>query len=167
MDFTQQAFRDFYESTARPLWGYLSRASGDPSLADDLLQESYMRFLSAENTPKDPEHCRHYLFRIASNLLIDHFRQSQRVKAGLTDTLSNIESDWREISNSDFYKFFNQLSPGERQLLWLAYVEGLSHREIGDVLSLKENSVRPLLFRARKKIANILQRHGLITPRKE
>lgn len=166
MGFTEQAFRDFYESTARPLWGYLSRACSDPSLADDLLQESYLRFLSAENIPKDPEHCRHYLFRIASNLLVDHFRQSRRIQTGLTDALSDTGSDRREISSSDFYKFFNQLSPGERRLLWLAYVEGFSHREIGNVLSLKENSVRPLLFRARNKIAGLLRRHGLIPPRR-
>jgi RNA polymerase sigma-70 factor, ECF subfamily len=40
-------FRAFYERTARPLWAYLSRISGDPHKADDFLQEAYYRFYRA------------------------------------------------------------------------------------------------------------------------
>ena len=42
-----ERFAAFYERSARPLWAYLARVSGDPSLADDLMQESYVRFLCA------------------------------------------------------------------------------------------------------------------------
>src|SRR5690242_10226093 len=66
-------FAAFYERSARPLWAYLARVSGDPALADDLLQESYIRFLAAD-TPQDGEvAARRYLFRIATNLLRDHW----------------------------------------------------------------------------------------------
>ena len=43
----EQAFRVFYEKTSRPLWSYLSRISGNAALAEDLMQESYYRFLRA------------------------------------------------------------------------------------------------------------------------
>ena len=70
------AFAAFYERSARPLWAYLVRASSDAALADDLMQESYVRFLCAERAPSlndDGEvSARLYLFRIATNLLHDH-----------------------------------------------------------------------------------------------
>jgi hypothetical protein len=70
-----ETFAGFYERSARPLWAYLARVSGDPALAEDLMQESYVRFLCA-STPKDGEvAARRYLFRIASNLLRDHWRR--------------------------------------------------------------------------------------------
>ena len=44
---TEEAFRTFYELTARPVRVYLARMTGDDRLADDLLQETYYRFLRA------------------------------------------------------------------------------------------------------------------------
>ena len=65
----EDAFRLFYERTARPVWAYLSRMSGDARLADDLLQETYYRFLRADVTHESDAHRRNYLFRIATNLV--------------------------------------------------------------------------------------------------
>src|ERR1700756_2075190 len=68
-------FAAFYERSSRPLWAYLARVSGDPSLADDLMQESYVRFLCASSPCDGEVESRRYLFRIASNLLRDHWRR--------------------------------------------------------------------------------------------
>src|SRR5277367_1867757 len=69
------AFAQFYERTARSLWAYLARVSGDPALADDLMQESYVRLLCAPRADEGEIVCRRYLFRIATNLLRDHWRR--------------------------------------------------------------------------------------------
>src|SRR5258708_1882241 len=70
-----QAFAPFHGRTARPLWMYLARVSGNRALADDLLQECYLRFLSAARWTDGEAACRSYLFRIATNLLRDHWRR--------------------------------------------------------------------------------------------
>ena len=74
---SEEAFRAFYELTSRPVWLYLARITGDRRLADDLLQETYYRFLRATTTFESEDHRRNYLFRIATNLAHDNRRRSR------------------------------------------------------------------------------------------
>src|SRR5436305_14336160 len=73
----REAFRVFYGRTSRSLWAYLLRISRRPDVADDLLQESYCRFLAATLPKMDAAESRSYLFRIATNLLHDRWRRKE------------------------------------------------------------------------------------------
>jgi RNA polymerase sigma-70 factor (ECF subfamily) len=53
------------------------------------------------------------------------------------------------------------MKPRERELLWLGHVERFSHKEIARIMDLKPGSIRLLLFRARKKLAEKLREAGL------
>ena len=162
-----ERFALFYQRSARPLWAYLARVSGDPSLADDLMQESYVRFLCA-SSPSDGEvESRRYLFRIASNLLHDHWRRPGTTSIDdlpenlffTADTSSQMDSQmdsWALLAPA-----MARMRPRERQLLWLAHAENYSHTEIAQITGLATTSIRLLVFRARRKIARILQRQHL------
>ena len=151
-------FAAFYERSARPLWAYLARVSGNAALADDLLQESFVRFLSADH-PNDGEvSARRYLFRIATNLLRDHWR---RPRTASLEEIPEERFHARDHSAAcDSKAWLGQalktMRPRERQLLWLAYAEGYSHREIAEITGLASASIRLLLFRARRKVARLL-----------
>ena len=153
-------FAAFYERSSKPLWAYLARASGDPSLADDLMQESYVRFLCAD-APSDGEVAsRRYLFRIASNLLRDHWRRPRTLPL---DDLPPERSAARDTSAQTDSRLtlspaLAQLRPRDRQLLWLAHAENYSHREIAEITGLAAPSIRLLLFRARREMARLLKK---------
>lgn len=164
----EDAFRLFYERTARPVWAYLSRMSGDPRLADDLLQEAYYRFLRANVTHESDAHRRNYLFRIATNLVRDMRRRPRVHETRLAD--GNDETDQTDprsadaangvVRRLDLARSMARLKPRERDLLWLAYAQGSSHKEIAETLGLKAASIKLLLFRARRRLAGLLREGG-------
>jgi RNA polymerase sigma-70 factor (ECF subfamily) len=155
----EDAFRVFYERTARPVWAYLSRMTGDARLAEDLLQETYYRFLRAGAAHDNDAHRRNYLFRIATNLVHDHRRQPRVDRVAMTDDVARVEGDVaaRAAARVDVGRAMARLKPRERDLLWLAYANGSSHQEIADVLGLRKTSIKFLLFRARRRLATFLR----------
>lgn len=154
----RDAFAGFYERSARPLWAYLARVSGDPALADDLVQESFVRMLGSA-TPLDGEvHAKRYLFRVATNLLRDYWRKP---KASSIEDLPEGVFANESRNGADAQMMLEprllQLRPRERQLLWLAHAEGYSHKEIAEIMGLRSPSIRLMLFRARHRLAELLK----------
>jgi RNA polymerase sigma-70 factor (ECF subfamily) len=155
----EDAFRAFYDRTAGPLWGYLSRISGNRQVADDLLQEAYYRLLKVRVAFENDTHRRNYLYRIATNLVRDAKRGARPLfdeKVEMTG-IPAAEGPASPEQRADVRRALGRLKPRERALLWLAYAQGASHSEIADVLSLKTGSIKLLLFRARRKLAGLLQ----------
>lgn len=159
----EDAFSAFYERTARMLWAYLSRVTGDAQLADDLLQEAYFRFLRSGARLESEAHRRNYLFRIATNLLRDAHRRRRAPEVTLEgrEDGSELPADDDEADRTarsvDLRRAMALLKPRERELLWLAYAEGASHGEIAAATGLKSASIRQLLFRARRRLAGLLK----------
>jgi len=160
----EDAFRVFYDRTARPVWAYLSRMTGDPRLADDLLQEAYYRLLRARVVHESDAHRRNYLFRIATNLVHDlrrrrHVDDTPLGEAGAAEHADPRSADLaaNAARRVDLGRAMTRLKPRERDLLWLAYAQGSSHQEIADALGLKRSSIKLLLFRARRRLATLLR----------
>jgi RNA polymerase sigma-70 factor (ECF subfamily) len=166
----EKAFAAFHQRTARAVWAYLARASGDAALADDLLQESYLRFLGARPRKDDEETRRRYLFGIATNLLRDHWRRPQTAALEEVPEAALIAADRRDAERMDSQALlgpaFARMKARERQLLWLAYAEGCTHREIAHITGLRVTSIRILLFRAKNRLARLLRETALEPGRK-
>lgn len=159
---TEDAFRSFYELTARPLRVYLGRMVQDDRLADDLLQESYYRFLRSTLAFESDEHRRRYLYRIATNLVHDHRRRPniEVAAAPIADAhppFSDPHLADRAARRIDLQRAMARLKPRERSMLWLAYAMGWSHEEIAAAIGVKAASLKPMLHRARQRLANMLR----------
>lgn len=155
---SQGEFEAFYQRSARQLHGYLCRLTRDPATADEILQEAYIRMINAPGL-EEPQR-KAYLYKTATNLLRDRWRRLKR------------EKEWSELDgfreefhqnfdlSLDVSAVFEKLPARERAVLWLAHVEGLSHREIANVIGCKEKSVRVMVFRARENAKNLLRKAG-------
>ena len=150
----ERAFQEFYQETAGALRAYAVRVLGNVTPADDIVQEAYLRFLRAPPATAEPRRLRAFLFLIASNLIADHYRQRRRERAAPEECLDGAATSDPDVRlRVDMGRVFERLTPRQRQLMWLAYVEGAEHREIASALGLGERSVRVLLSRARGKLA--------------
>jgi RNA polymerase sigma-70 factor, ECF subfamily len=164
----EDAFRALYDRTARALWAYLSRITGSPDLADDLLQETYYRFLRARVLYESDAHRRNSLFRIATNLARDGHRRGLRGRfVGLAgdEVRADVDVAADTERRTDLSRAMARLRPREREMLWLAYAQGSNHRDIAGTLGVKTESVRLLLFRARRKLAELLRNDRTVTTR--
>lgn len=167
----EAAFTDFYARTAGPLGGYLRRLTGNTAVAEDLVQEAYLRFLSLTRVPDTDDHRRNYLFRIGTNLARDFFRGAQRDLGFREKSRAEPEArpgaSWQgadsPFDGGELRGVLARLSTRDRELLLLAYVEGLTHKEIGAITGLMCASIKPLLFRARRRFATAMREAG-ITP---
>jgi RNA polymerase sigma-70 factor (ECF subfamily) len=158
----EDEFRLLYDRTSRALWVYLYRLTRDAHAADDLLQDTYYRFLRTPGQYESEQHERNVLYRIATNLVRDRrrrFRPTVSIEepagaalAGPTDAV-HATGD-----RTDVRRALAQLKDRDQQLLWLAYAEGSSHEEIAASLGLRTGSIKTLLFRARQRLAALLPR---------
>ena len=156
-------FEAFYRKTAGKIWSYIYRMTGDPATADDLLQKTFFKFLRSNPAIADEDHLRRYVYKTATNLAFDHFREVKRdrvIAAAEMPPPDDYRADRGELRH-DMMRVFGELKPQERALLWLAHVEGSSHEEIGEALGVKEKSVKVMLFRARKRLGALLSKKGL------
>jgi len=152
-------FRALYQEMYPRLWSYVHRMVPDRAQCEDHVQESFFRFLRSAPSKLSDADRRSYLYKIATNLMKDAWRGKQSEEKWLaeqgddepmSDTASGI------AAGIDINRAMALLSPGQQSLVWLAYVEGYEHKEIADIVGVKPTSVRVLLMRARKRLAEYL-----------
>jgi RNA polymerase sigma-70 factor, ECF subfamily len=157
----EPTFEAFYRKTAGGIWSYIFRLTGDAAMADDLLQKTFFRFLRSNPSIADEDHLRRYVYKTATNLVFDHFRETKRDRMRVFEWMPAEARPDRSDLRHDMSRVFAELKPQERALLWLAHVEGNSHEEIAEAIGVKPASIKVMLFRARKRLGEMLTKKGL------
>lgn len=155
----QTRFLALHGRMNEPLRRYVARTLGRSEGVEDILQEVWLKALSRD-LPAEPDAARAYLFRMASNLVVDVWR---RGKVRQTEAASLPEAAMDGVDSGlglDLTRVFNRLGLRDRQLVWLAYVEGADHDAIGAALGLGVGSVRVMLHRAKARLAEAMRAAG-------
>ena len=152
---------DIYQRTIRPLYGYVSRrVGGNAALAEDLVQETWMRALDTWPTRGMPDQPLAWLIRVAHNTLVSHFR---RVRPGSVDLAHvDLEAPTLAPDSPDAAVMvswaLSRIRRSHAELLEAFYFDGKSVREIARERSMSERGVEGRLRRARIKLKKVLDR---------
>lgn len=147
------SFESVYERHFAPLFRYVHRWTRDRDAAEDVVQETFVRYLLS--TVPESE-ARPWLFRVASNLLRDDRRRYLRRRrlglkwaSGRTEMPESNEPD-RAIETARVGDALRSLEERDRMML-LMREEGCSYHEIAEVVGVAPTSVGTLLARALRR----------------
>ena len=157
----EATFAAFHARCAGALRAYVYRVIGNSPDVEDIVQEAFLRMLRSDVPADDEEHLRRYLYRVASNLIVDRWRK-RKFEEGSEMRQEPATPKARYEDDAAIAKIFSELKSRDRALLWLAYVEGESHAEIASSLGVGRNGVKVMLFRARRRLRDLLQARGLL-----
>jgi RNA polymerase sigma-70 factor (ECF subfamily) len=150
-----------YRETIRPLYRYVSRrVGGDISLAEDLVQETWMRALDDWPGKRIPDNPLAWLLRVAHNALVSHFR---RLRPEQIDTVFlDIEDPKFSTASPDVAAVIgwgmSRLRRPHAEILEAFYFDGQSIEEIAKAREISERAVEGRLRRARAKLKKKLDR---------
>ena len=156
----QQRFASLVDALTADLYRYAVWLSRDPSVADDLVQETLLRAWKSLDSLRDEKAAKRWLITI---LRRENARRFERIRPDLVDVDEVAEYDQRlavkdeSTDIADLRAALMQLDEAYREPLVLQVHLGFSTREIADTMDLTEGAVLTRLFRARKKLRTILE----------
>jgi putative glutamine amidotransferase len=136
----------------------LRRIVGDPALAEDLCQETLVRAWRVAPRDLPAERLRAWLHRTATNLAFDELRRrARREEVGYDDALTGAGATDASVAGADVRDALGALTPHQRLVLLLRFEQGLSLRELGEILDIGEDAARKRVARAREAFAEALR----------
>jgi RNA polymerase sigma-70 factor (ECF subfamily) len=130
------------------------------TLADDLVQETLAKALRKSGQLRDPNAGEAWLYSILSNCYNDHFRRLRVTEEIDNNTLTHDFTPEKESSQQEIVhkvrSAIAKLSEGQRQVVTLVDIQGLSYVEVAQVLNVPIGTVMSRLCRARNALKDLL-----------
>ena len=136
---------------------YATRMTSDANLADEVVSIVFERLIRSLHQGKGPKkNVKSYLYRMVHNAIIDESRSLNRLTEIHPDSLVSADTAQTSLDQSNREEMIvaalNQLTPDQRVCILLRFVEGLTMRETGEVMSKTTNSIKTLQGRALRRL---------------
>ncbi|MFL6237731.1 MAG: RNA polymerase sigma factor [Thermoanaerobaculia bacterium] len=168
----EAALNELIGRKTKPLIQLCQRILGDAEEARDVVQVTFFKVWESRRKFDDRWSPNTWIYRIASNLAIDHLRSRrsrERSQEPVRQHLRQVADtrairDLSRLQQSEVAAIFRDLSTGlsekQRMVFLLREIEGLSSPEVAEILDCRESTVRNHLFNARKHLRKeLLQRY--------
>ena len=140
----RQLIYSWYEQYKNGIFRFALSILKDPHLAEDVLQETYLRLLSGKYAV-EPEKAQAWLYRVARNLCYDLLRRRKREEA-------EPEQPFHWDGDYGYLELIAPLSRKEQEIVTLKIVGRLTHREIGGIMGMTEQAVKKRYERAIRQL---------------
>lgn len=146
-----------YETIVRayqdPVWRFLRYLVTDPDLAHDLAQETFLRLHTKLASYRFRSRFSTWLFQVARNLAIDELRRRGRRDALTAALRPRLDRPGPDL-HAELEHALADLSPKLREALLLIEVGGFTYREAGELLGVREGTVKSRVFHARRQVTS-------------
>lgn len=171
----ERAFEEFYMKYRSPLYSYFSAHATSVSLAEELLQETFLKIAQNSASFAFESKVSTWLWSIARNKMIDHWRSAQHQQETLSESLISEDGEMEdvaaELESAEFLliqqaqtkaveECLDELARNQKDAVLLRSHSELTYEEIARALSLSVSAVKSLLVRAKDKLMNCLKRGG-------
>ncbi len=167
-DRDEVAFSQLYERVRKPVFSFIYRMVGNQALADDLLADVLFQVWESASQFRGESKAMTWLFTIARNRVISHLRKRSHEQLD-EDKMGEMEdpspSPSTILSDQERQKIMlgllERISVEHREVLLLAYYQGMSLKEMSEVLDCSETTIKSRMFHARTKLRWHMERLGL------
>ena len=146
---------DLFARHRRDVYRYLVRMTGQRDVADDLVQDVFLRVVRALGNGGAIGHERGWVFSIARSVLVDRHRDRQRSPT-MVDEVAEPSKDGTQALAIGLSQSLARLADADREMFLLKEVGGLSYQEISSKCGCTVESVRSRLHRTRSALRALL-----------
>ncbi len=162
--FSSSALIEIYDLYSPAIYKYALRQLGDPDSAEECVSETFTRFLHAIQRGGGPEqYVKAYLYRIAHNWITDQYRNPNFYNVEFTEeTVDCVDNDSAEDEEKVHRQAwlrnaFRKLTPEQRQVISLKFLEGMSNDEVATVMNKPVGAVKALQSRGISSLQRLVK----------
>jgi len=166
--YDQAAIAEIYDRYSQRIYNYLYHRLGNANLAEDLTATVFVRMMEAIRTSKAWQTSfSGWLYRIAHNLVVDHFRSGQQDRNVPLDDWGYVSDEHpaqaaEELLTQDKLRSaVNQLTDDQGLVIALKFFEGMSNAEVADMVGKTEGAIKSLQFRGLASLRRMIGEHGI------
>ncbi len=167
-----QAFELLVRKYQQPIMNYIGRMVGDREMAVDFTQDVFVRAYSSLRSFKLRYRFTTWLFRIASNLVIDHWRKKKISALSMSEPAEESNRPALDVPDPEpsvarkfelaelrgrIEKALERLPPSQRELFVWRHVNGLSYEEMAEIKNLPLGTVKNRVYQAKETIRRLLE----------
>ncbi len=156
-----RAFADLYERHRTAVFTFLVRLTGNYHLAEDLLQEAFIRVYRGRHNYQPSGRFRTWLFTITGRLVVDHYRRQRLVWEQEPEAIEAADRAEHRVETHELLerveRALKKLSPAQRETIVLSRFAGMGADEIASVTGSTAGAVRVALHRALRLLRILLE----------